>query len=225
MRRLTITLLFIWLISCRQKPSPTEVVIEGHVKEIPDGKVYLTEARHGNVFLDSTVAINGRFRFTIKPDSTFFPYMASICFPDSTSRNEAKTRQLVYANEFDRPKGLAKGRYNYTSSFYLERGTTQIYDENSSDESSDPVVKIRAGRENKLFYKDEIRGFGWPGQATLAKRAARIDLFKRHIEDHPYSYFLLQSVFDAKEQYSEREMNELLSLFDEDVQRSALGIE
>jgi thiol-disulfide isomerase/thioredoxin len=39
----------------------------------------------------------------------------------------------------------------------------------------------------------------------------------------PYSYFLLESIYNARSQYSVEEWNSLLSLFDRDVQASALG--
>lgn len=221
MRQLPILFLLFWLTSCEQKTLPSDIIIEGYVKNIPNGKVYLTEAHQWNVFLDSTVSTDGHFKFIIKPDSSFYPYLASICFRDTSS--PGKIEQLVYANELYQPKDLAKGIYHYNSGFYLEEGVTQIYGENKQGKAGQFYTKIKAGRENELFYKDEIHGFGWPGQPTIARRTARIDLFKQYIEDHPYSYFLLQSLFDAKVSYSEQEMRELLSLFDQEIQNSGLG--
>ena len=75
------------LISCHEK-IPNEIIIEGNVKNIPDGKIYLTEAHRWNIPLDSTVSTKGHFIFNIKPDSLFIPYMASINFPDSSRSNK-----------------------------------------------------------------------------------------------------------------------------------------
>ncbi len=192
------------LTSCNNKYKANKILIEGNVKHIPDGKVYLTEAHHWSIFLDSTIASNGHFTFKVKADSSFFPYMASICFPDSTS--PTKIRQLLYANEFLLPKGLTKGIYNHNSGFYLERGLTQINDESTNQNSLDPYVKIKAGRQNEAYYKNE-------GSGNL----------RRRIKEYPFSYFLLQSLFDIKEKYSKNEIREIISMFDKDLQNSKLG--
>jgi len=83
------------LNSCKEKRISNEIVIEGQVKNIPDGKIYLTEARYWQIPLDSTICTNGHFVFKIKTDSLFIPYMASISYPDSASPK--KIAQLAFS--------------------------------------------------------------------------------------------------------------------------------
>ena len=71
-----------------------------------------------------------------------------------------------------------------------------------------------AGKETEVMYKNQVTDFGWLGNIDSAKRLQRIAFFEREIKKYPSSYFLLQSVFDAKEQYSENEMENILSQFE-----------
>lgn len=213
----------ILLISCQnQKQKSNEIIIEGNVKKIPNGKVYLTEAHYWNIFLDSAICKDGYFKFVIKADSNFFPYMASICFTDSSS--PIKTTQLMYANEFNIQQDTSKFRYTHNSGFYLEKGFTQITGEVVKHEFENGIpVKIEAGKETEVYYKNERDDIGWIGNIDSSKRLLRIAYFKKLIREYSFSYFLLQSIYYAKEQYSKKEMNDILSLFNEDVQQSKLG--
>ena len=220
MKIIPLTLAVIIFISCKNAESPKiitkapdEIIIEGDVKEIPDGKVYLTNAYYWMVNLDSTTVKDGKFVFRIKPDSNFYPYLASIYFPDSNS--VFKKTSLMFKN-------------NKSSSFYLEAGTTSI---TSSGEKLErypsgglPIsVNVKAGRQNVAFINNLMSDFGWMGNIDSVKRAGRLRYFKVQIGKFPYSYFLLESIYNARSQYSVEEWNSLLSLFDRDVQISALG--
>ena len=115
------------LTACNNKKIPDEIIIEGQVKNLPDGKVYLTEAHAWQIPLDSTECINGHFVFKIKADPAFVPYMASISYPDSSSWS--KVRLLMFSNDF-LPSPDTSKFYNYgNTGFYLEMGITIIEDE------------------------------------------------------------------------------------------------
>jgi thiol-disulfide isomerase/thioredoxin len=218
---LILTLLF--FISCKEKRNSDEIIIEGQVKNIPDGKIYLTEAHYRQIPLDSTICTNGHFVFKIKPDSLFVPYMASIRYPDSTS--PTKIAQLAFSNDFQLPSDTAKFYNYYYSAFYLERGGIIIKNQEKVKQKFPygiPVT-IKAGKETEIMYRNQFTDFGWLGNIDSTKRLSRIEYFKNQIKKFPFSYFLLQSIYDAKEQYSKKEMQTILSLFNDDIQKSKLG--
>jgi thiol-disulfide isomerase/thioredoxin len=73
------------------------------------------------------------------------------------------------------------------------------------------------------MFKNQFTDFGWIGHLDSVKRSSRIESFKKQIKEYPFSYYLLQGIYDAKEQYSKKEMKDIFSLFTEDVQKSKLG--
>ena len=201
------------LTACNNKRILEEIIIEGQVKNIPDGKVYLTEAHAWQIHLDSTECIKGHFIFKIKTDSLFVPYMAAIHFYDSST--STKVGSLFFRNHM-----LGNDSMKYSGdAFYLEKGYTTIEGENQSKLN----LRVFAGKETEIMYRNEFSAFGYLSNIDSAKRLQRIAFFEREIKKYPYSYFLLQSVFDAKEQYTKYEMKNILSLFEKDVQNSALG--
>lgn len=209
------TLLLFTIVACKNKPKSVEkYTIKGELKNIPDGKVYLTEAYRWTIVLDSTIAANGKFVFNFLPDSTFYPKEVSIRYRDSSSTPVLKS--LMFKNEFI-PK-------NYINAFFLEPGLTQI----SQDSVSVPTkhgmqARIKAGKENEYLYKNHASGFGRIGNYTSTKRKERLNSFHQRIHQYPYSYLLLQRIYDNKEEYTEAELQDLLTQFDEEVQASALG--
>jgi thiol-disulfide isomerase/thioredoxin len=208
---LILTLFF--LNSCKEQKRSNEIIIEGQVKNMPDGKVYLTEAHYWRIPLDSTICTNGHFLFKIKPDSLFVPYMAAIHFPDSSKFT--KLGGLFFRNYM---LGADSMRYSIDG-FYLEKGYTRI----EGDNNKKPYLRVFAGKETDVMFKNQFTDFGWLGKIDSTKRLQRIAFFKKEINKYPFSYFLLQSIYYARAQYSEKEINEFLSLFDSDVQKSKLG--
>lgn len=211
----TITILvsaLFFLNSCKQQKISNKIIIEGEVKNMPDGKIYLTEAHHWQVPLDSTTCTNGHFVFRINTDSSFVPYMAAIHFPDNSK--PTKLGGLFFRNYM---LGADSMRYS-TDGFYLEKGYTRIEGNNNKN----PYLRVFAGKETDIMYKNQFTDFGWLGNKDSAKRLQRIAFFKKEINKYPFSYFLLESIYNARAQYSETEINEFLSLFDSDVQQSKL---
>ena len=202
-----------FLVSCIGQKVSNEIIIDGQVKNMPDGKIYLTEAHYWRIPLDSTECINGHFVFKIISDLSFVPYMAAIHFPDSSKSNTAGA--LFFRNYM-----LAADSIKYSGdAFYLERGFTRI----EGDNQKSPYLRVFAGKETDIMYKNQFTDFGWLGNIDSIKRVLRIEFFKKQIKVYPFSYFLLQSIYDAKEQYSKKEMKEILALFNADVQKSKLG--
>lgn len=212
-------LLMISLNACREPAIKDAFIIEGNVKIIPDGKVYLTEAHFWQIHLDSAECINGHFVFKRKTDSSFYPYLASIQFPDSNA--PMKYNQLMFVNEFA-GSGTKK---SFFGGFYLEPGITRI----AGIDSMKPPGKVgipatvKAGRQNELFYRNHEFGFGWIKQPDEAKRLSRLAYFRNQIKKYPYGYYFLESIYNYKQDYSKQELRDLLALFDSDVQQSGLG--
>lgn len=204
------------------------IVIEGNVKQIPDGKVYLTEAHQWSIFLDSAIVKNGRFSFKIKAGSDFAPFMASIAFPDN---NEwSGIGQLMFANEFVLPPATSKFRYYHSTGFYLEKGRTEITDSNYEATPKLPAgatiipVKIKAGIETELMYKNIFTPIGSPG-GNSAEHITKINSLRKIVAQYPFSYYLLQSIIEERGSFSAKELQEFFSLFNQDLQVSKPGIQ
>lgn len=209
---LSILIVFL-MLSCKQQQPLNEIVIDGWIKNIPDGKVYLTEAHRWKIPLDSAVCSNGHFKFVIKPDSAFVPYMASIYFSDS-SRN-SRLASLVFRNHMLKADSLKFA----TNAFYLEKGHTTI----EGDNNAAAHLRVFAGSETDLLYSPALNNFGWLGNIEANRRTTKIGLIKSQIQKHPYSYYLLEGIRSAKEQYSKNELEEILKLFNKDVQQSTIA--
>ena len=207
--------LLIAVISCTNKHRRTSenITIEGHVKNIPDGMIYLGDANKWKTPLDSTECHDGHFVFTIKPDTVFIPFLAAIHYPDSS--RQAKISRLIFRNH-----KLGADSVKYSKDvFYLEKGITRI----EGDSKSPPWLRIIAGRETEILFENQLTDFGWLGNIDSLKRLLAIEGFKKQIRQYPFSFFLLQSIYNSKEQYTNPEIKEILSLFSRDVQRSALA--
>jgi thiol-disulfide isomerase/thioredoxin len=202
-----------FFISCKDHKISNEIIIEGQVKNIPDGKIYLTEAHYWRIPLDSTICTNGHFVFRINTDSLFVPYMAAIHFPDSSK--PSKVGSLFFRNYMMKADSLKFS----VDAFYLEKGYTII----EGDNQSKPHLRVFAGKETDIMYKNQFTDFGWLGNIDSTRRLQRIAFFKKEIKKYPFSYFLLQSIYSAKEQYSEGEINEILALFNSDIQESKIS--
>ncbi|MEJ7821732.1 MAG: TlpA disulfide reductase family protein [Chitinophagaceae bacterium] len=214
---------FFFLLSCTNQKIANDITIQGQVENIPNGKIYLTEAHNWQVPLDSTTSINGHFVFKIRTDSSFVPYMASISYPDSAS--PTKISLLAFSNDFVLPPDTTKFYNYYYSAFYLEKGLTIINNQERFKQKfrGGIPVTIKTGKETEIMYRNQFTDFGWLSNIDSLKRLQRITSFKNEIRKHPFSYFLLQNIYKAKEQYSEKEMTEILSIFNADVQKSTLG--
>lgn len=210
MYKLLATLITLFLFSCKQQQPVNEIIIEGSVKNIPNGKVYLTEAHRWKIPLDSAVCSNGHFKFVIKPDSAFAPYMASIYFSDS-SKSSGLT-SLIFRNHMLKADSLKFA----VNAFYLEKGHTNIEGDNNAATN----LRVFAGRETDLLYNPALSDFGWLGNLDANRRAEKISFIKLQIKKYPYSYYLLEGIKGAKEQYLTKEMEDILKLFNADVQQS-----
>lgn len=214
MKKILFLLIAVLCFACNRKKAPEEIIIEGNVQGIPDGKIYLVNAYWVTDVRDSTDCVDGRFRFVIKPDSSFVPYLASINFGNRSKPKDFKS--LMYRNHMKGPDSMKSA----SSAFYLEKGLTRITGNNKKI----PYLRVYAGRETDIAFAKEYR-FGGIRGLNPVQRQQKIDQNASEIRKHPYSYFLLQNLFFNKAAYSESELKQLLALFHPPLRESKLGDE
>ncbi|WP_162052157.1 AhpC/TSA family protein [Pontibacter pamirensis] len=211
-----IAILFV-LAACSRQEKPDEIFIGGFVKVVPDGKVYLTHAHDPKEILDSTEVENGHFKFVLKFDASFVPFLASIHYRDSTFTENNMIRRIAFLNTYQSNAG--------TSAFFQGIENTMIKE--NLDIPEDPRIPtfhhITGGKDQVLYQKFMNKGFGSLDNIDSAKRLARLNYIKKTVEQHPDSYFLLSQIYQNKEAYTQEELNSLLSLFDKDVRDSSTG--
>ncbi|NLR66501.1 AhpC/TSA family protein [Chitinophaga varians] len=213
--------LFIFLLlvtgtGCKAPVIDKKIEIIGHIKNIPNGKVYLANAFRWDVFLDSAVVKNDSFCFRMTVPPSFEPYYACISYIDSAGR----TRSFSYIN---RVLTTEKQGYRH-SAFVLEPGVISINGALVCRTEQGIFycdgMEIKAGKETEVMYKHQMTGFGRLGTSDSSRRAAIIRRYSRDIKEYPMAYTLLQNIYDAKEEYTDRELENLLSLFNKEVQHS-----
>ncbi|WP_181885218.1 AhpC/TSA family protein [Pontibacter diazotrophicus] len=209
------------LAACSRQEKPDEILIEGFVNVVPDGKVYLTHAHDPKEIVDSTEVVNGHFKFVLKPDASFVPFLASIHYRDSTFVENNMIRQIAFLNTYQSSVKKKAG----ISAFFQGRENTKIIADPSTPNT--PVMwtfhLITGGKDNMLYQKFMNKGFGSLDVPDSAKRLARLSYFMKTIKQHPDSYFLLSEIYQNKEAYTQKELNSFLSLFDKDVLNSSTG--
>jgi thiol-disulfide isomerase/thioredoxin len=192
--------------SCNQEQVNRFKII-GEVDNIPASKVYLTDAYHTDHFFDSAYYENGKFEFNIDTKVLKEPFAASIRFLDSNN----KIRQLIFIN-YKRSNSVDTFG---NSAFFLEKGITKISGDYNEKYHR---VNVRSGKETDLFYDKKTELFGGINQKF--DRNTQIKRQRQIITDNPFSYYLLSSIYENRRFYSPKELTDILSLFNKDVQAS-----
>jgi thiol-disulfide isomerase/thioredoxin len=148
--------------------------------------------------------------FSINADTSFVPYLAAIHYWNKGDTIHPVRLQFRNHTMDDNP-GLRK------DVFYLEKGQTVI----SGPQGSKPYLRISTGRETELLYKNQLADIGWMGSADTILRRHKLLYLQSSVREHPWSFFLLQSIYDSKELYSMEELRSLVLLFDTTVIHSA----
>ena len=203
--------------SYQHKQAANPIRVEGFVDHLPDGPVYLTDAYDGSLVVDSTTVTNGHFVFELAPDTAFVPFLASIRYPDSTQKDQHYRRHLVYLNPFESKGKSVSG----TGDFFL--GPAGALIKGQLNPAAADFLTIAAGQDNDLFQQLAGKGFGYITTRDPVNRPGRLHYFKRLIQQHPSSYFLLKGIMSDKENYTKKELADLLGLFEPQVQGSSVG--
>jgi len=199
--------------SCK-KIDKSEVIIEGAGFGKNIKKIYLTEARKWDVFLDSADCINGRFQLKYKPSLPFEPFLATVSYLD-----ENKVKQNLWVRNEELTK--QDGKNHASSAFMLDYGVTKFSPFNLQSPGSEVIMK--GGREQLLSQKYNHLNFGYVPNARTQAREERLAEVIGIIKDNPYSFYLLMKINQNKLRYSKSELKEIINYFDQDVKGSRLG--
>jgi thiol-disulfide isomerase/thioredoxin len=206
-------LVLVLLLACSctgpQNKGSADIIITGRVTGIPDGKIFLVDAKKWRSALDSATVRNGSFEFRIKPDSSFIPFRAALHYWNND--DSIKPIRLQYGNHL-----LNENPAPQTDVFYLEKGETVI-------SGTQPLLSIRGGKETELLFQNQFTDIGWMGDRDPAERNKKMNRLEDAIKQHPSSFFLLESIYENRVLYSKAELKALVSLFTSDVQISSAG--
>lgn len=212
------------LASCHSQPpqAGSKVVIEGNVKNVSDGKVYLADAYYWSRLLNSATSKNGHFRFQLTLDSSFVPRLVGVQYKPKVLLDSAEKyfmqlgyKRLRFHNHTRGPDSL----HYLMSAFLLERANVRL----AGDAADAGGGRVFAGQETEVLYRLQMQDVGWLGSAVGAKRQARLRFFEDEVKAAPFSHYLLAQLAGGKESFSELELRELLALFNPDVRQSAAG--
>ena len=213
--------LVICSVACSSNSKNNKIVIEGNIKDIPNGKVYLADAYSWKA-IDSVNCENGRFRFLLTVDSSFTTRNVAIQYKPKfiSGGTEKYAMQAGYRRPCFRNhmRDIDSQKY-YIDDFVLEMGNIRI----GGEAKGMGNLRVFGSKETNVMYSLQMQNFGWLGNARGAQRIAKLHFFRDRIKAAPFSYYLLGKIYNGKEEFSKQELRELLALFDRDVQRSAAG--
>ncbi|MBS1669316.1 MAG: AhpC/TSA family protein [Bacteroidetes bacterium] len=189
------------------------IIIEGHVKNLPEGKLYLTDANFDNKIIDSCLCKNDTFSFKIMLKPGFEPYLVSIHF-----WNKDKIFEPLV---FDSKKVLApNGKPFSKDAFMLEEGDFHI---TGTYEGFSPLPNLKvspldiiAGPQTEAEFKIVFSGF----PLLSGEKQKSLDFNTNIIKQYPYSYYLLSLLNMEKTAFTNAELLAMTKLFDKKMERS-----
>ncbi len=198
-----IAVIILMTISCNRRDKNSEVVLEGRVKNLPDGQLFLSDIYHPNVIIDSAVVKGGNFSFHLKVNEEFEPLFAQLYF-----NRQGRIEPLM----FDSDTVLApNGKPFSTNGFMLERDSIRIsgiYNGFSPfPHLKVSPLRISGGLQNRLLFIVKGAEFMLSNSLTLFESQRQLTT------SYPESYYLLRLLQEDRNQYSEQEFHDLLSCF------------
>jgi Domain of unknown function (DUF4369) len=146
---LFITTIIFSAMSCT---NPKTIRIEGNIKGLPDGMIYLTDAYDASKIIDSTKAENGVFVFALTPLANTEPAEVSIRYYKAGLK-EILTFDLISH------VGLDGKVYGGSGAFILEEGVSKIsgdlkgYSTHSLATLFLSDVNIKGGRQTDAYHQ------------------------------------------------------------------------
>ena len=194
--------LLLFVIACQHQVQTNQYIrITGKSITIPDGMIYLVDAKNWQTTLDSARVLKGNFSFQIPADSDFIPRAVALHY--FTAEDYLHPVRLNYTNPFIE----TNNQTSTVDNFWLEPGDISI----SGNENG--RLQINAGPETNLMMQNVLNDIGWMGDRDTLKRKEKMALLKKEISEHPSSFFLLESIRRSKETFSKEEATGLLLLF------------
>jgi thiol-disulfide isomerase/thioredoxin len=211
MKQLLLFLLVLVLACNQQVETDKQIRVSGKSVRVPDGMVYLVDARNWRTAIDSAKSVNGSFSFQLPADSGYVPRAVAIHY--FTGGDFLHPVRLNYTNPFIE----INGQGSTVDNFWLEPGNTNI------NEKENGRLEIIAGPETNLMMQHVFNDIGWMGDRDTLKRNEKMALLKKEIIKNPSSFFLLESIRRSKETYSKEEAGSLLSLFNPRLLKAPSG--
>lgn len=202
---------FILTTLCTCSSQDEYIIIQGNVKNIPAGTLYLSDAYNWRVFIDSAEYKNDTFSFKIK-DRSFEPFLVSIGFI-----NEKGIIQHLTVRNSTAPDDI-KGGF---PGFMLDYGTTDITGKvDTIIYNNTNALMITPNRQNEaMFWANDMR-LSLIYQKKGEQRNAFLKDYKEMIKKYPDSYYLLSQLDFYKDAYSKAELVELWGSFNRNMKNA-----
>ena len=192
--------------ACERATVGREIV--GDIKNLPNTKLYLTDAYRWTVHLDSVVSKNGKFSFRLDANKYKSPFLASIYF---VHNNKPEPFPIINY------KRSTPSDTQSSTGFFIERGTTVIHGDFNEPRRR---MQIRPGKENDLYFDKKTQFFG-AVRAGYSRKT--FDKLRATVLENPSSHFLIYSLNQNRYYHDPTDLKSLLSLFTPEVQQSAAG--
>lgn len=214
LRLSAILLLGLALFFGRSKKDNTNeyITIRGTLKNLPKGSVVIEKLDPlGWQTLDSLNSNNGHFEFKFPSVKYPEPIQVAISHYDT---NHVK-RGIFFTTGTKGKAGY--GGIESSNMFWLEdgvelNGTVKLYESaRSYPFHSDQVIRV--GKQTRVMY-DDTAGFGV---------ISNLNTLKKLVQQHPYSYYYLETMKRRAVRSSNAQFYALFNLFDRDVRESVSG--
>ncbi|MCE6989357.1 TlpA disulfide reductase family protein [Dyadobacter sp. CY323] len=205
----TLLLLLICITSCETEKSQ-DIVIRGDLlssNSVIEGKKLYVGDNNTRAFLDSVVVKNGKFQFRIRPNKDFIPFRCSIVY--ATGNPKWPYQLLGYKNPY-----IAKTQ---ESIIYADRGIMHL--------RRDTTLKV-AGRDLVSFIIENPNKQTQAAFRHLTFRKNPEALADKHkfnvalVKKYSYSVDLLNQLEWSKKDLGEKELAELVTLFEPALQKT-----
>jgi thiol-disulfide isomerase/thioredoxin len=202
-----VILMILGISACAEKD---QIVINVDLKNAHsyiEGKKVFFGRQDNKEWLDSTIVKDGKFSFLVKTGDDFIPFEAAMLY--ETGDKNYPYRLLGYKNPY-------KER-TFTSSFYVERGTMNLVVDSTSKMLKEEMIEfqfVNINKQTEAFY----RSFVFSPKQDSKSQKYNADIIKKF----PNSIALLDQLDFQKKAMPDKELKELLAVFDESVHKSAL---
>lgn len=202
-----------FFFGCSKKENTNEyITIRGALKNLPKGSVVIQKLDPlGWQTLDSLKSNNGHFEFKFPSVKYPEPIQVAISHYDT---NHVK-RGIFFTTGTKGKAGY--GGIESSNMFWLEdgvelNGTVRLCESaRGYPFHSDQVIQV--GKQTRVMY-DDTAGFGV---------ISNLNTLKKLVQQHPYSYYYLETMKRRAVRSSNAQFYALFNLFDRDVRESASG--
>lgn len=196
------------LLSCK-----TVISIEGVVQNLPGDKIYLQKKGDNISMLDSAIVQNGVFKFKINKKRYYLEELVRLKVSDTNCFNCLHPLFLFTDRTSDSSQHWSR------NNFFLERGKTLIKGDFKKN-----YLLFESGNENKLYFLYDMLSEFWDlNENDTNVNKFKINKIKNLISENSNSYFLLTKVHQTRGNYSEKDLKDLMSLFDKRIMDSPIG--